>query len=66
MFPHWYITAMAATGQSSGLVVLWDPHWKGTAFSCSARILIEAYFHGKLDGIHILNLYGPYRNMMVF
>lgn len=59
--------AMATAGLSGGFVVLWNRLWVwAKAFSYSVGILIEGHLHRYQGHIHILNLYGPYKNRMAF
>lgn len=48
-------------------MALWDPRWvKAKAFTCFAGIFLEGYICGLNGCIHVLNLYGPYKNRFLF
>lgn len=67
MFLNWYISATASSGLSRGLVGSWDPTWVSVeAFQCFAGILLEASFHGIPGHVHILNVYAPYKDSLIF
>ena len=67
IFPSWEYCAISARGLSGGLLSAWNPlKVKCRAFHTFAGILLHASFRGLPNPIHILNVYGPYKDKVFF
>ena len=67
ILPSWEFCAVSAHGLSGGLLSAWNPaKAKCKAFHTCTGILIQAFIWGMLDPLHILNVYGLYRDRELF
>ena len=67
ILPTWEYCAISARGLSGGLLSAWNPlKDKCRAFHTFAGILLHASFRGLPNPIHILNVYGPYKDKVFF
>jgi len=67
MLPDWHMASTTVVGLFGGLVALWDPRWVNVReFSCFVSILLDGYIRGLKGHIHILNVYAPYKDRVVF
>ena len=67
ILPSWEFCAISAHGLSGGLLSAWNPQKaRCRAFHTCAGLLLEASIRGSPVPLHILNVYGPYRDRVCF
>ena len=67
ILPSWELCAISARGLSGGLLSAWNPRKANCrAYQTCAGLLLLASVHGSSQPLHILNVYGPYRDRECF
>ena len=67
LLPSWEFYAISAPGISGGLLSAWNPLKENCrAFQTCVGILLQASIRVLPDPLHILNVYGPYREREFF
>ena len=67
MFPEWHLAARDAFGRSGGELVMWDPAKVDMkAYGFFGGILLTGFIRGFKQRIHLINIYAPYMEKLIF